>query len=91
MNLSKLPSSHGDSPVFQTPKDVAPDDAAARDVTERNLNSDNLAERQEALLDEANELTFPASDPIAVPTLSKLMEESRGPWRALCAPSTQQR
>ena len=88
MNLSQLPSSPGDSPVFQTPKDVDPNDAAARDVTERNVNSDNPAERQEALLDEANELTFPASDPIAVPSLNKLIEESHRAWHALCVPST---
>ena len=79
MNMSKLPSSPGDSPVFQTPKDVTPGDAAARDVTERHVNSGTPDERQGALLDEANELTFPASDPIAVPPLNKLIEQSRGP------------
>lgn len=77
VELSKLPSSLGNSPVSQTPKDVQPGDAAARDVTERKVNSDNPAERQEALLDEASELSFPASDPIAVPTMDQIIKETR--------------
>lgn len=76
VDLSKFPSSPGDSPVVQTPKDVQPGDAAARDVTQRNVNSDDPAERQEALLDEAGELSFPASDPIAVPSISKITEKT---------------
>jgi hypothetical protein len=74
MDVSQFPSSPGDSPVVQTPKDVQPGDAAARDVTQRNLNADNPAERQEALLDEASELSFPASDPIAVPVVPLISE-----------------
>lgn len=62
-----LSSSPGDMPVSVTPKDVTPDEAAARDITERKLNSDDLDEREEALLDEASDLSFPASDPISVP------------------------
>jgi hypothetical protein len=60
-------SSPGDMPLSVTPKDVSPDEAAARDFTERKLNSDDLDEREEALLDEASDLSFPASDPISVP------------------------
>jgi hypothetical protein len=71
VDFSQFPSSPGDSPVMQTPKDVNPEDAAARDVTERKIYSNNPAERLEALLDEANDLSFPASDPIAV----------SGPWK----------
>jgi hypothetical protein len=61
-------SSPGDSSVSATPKDVWPGQAAAKDVTERKTYSDNQDERQEALLDEAIDLTFPASDPISVPS-----------------------
>jgi hypothetical protein len=61
-------SSQGDSPVEVTPKDVTPDDASWRDRTERKIASDNTEEREDALLDEAVDLTFPASDPIAIPT-----------------------
>lgn len=61
-------SSHGDSPVDMVPKEVSPDDAAWRDRTERKLCSDDEDERQEALTDEAIDLTFPASDPPAIPT-----------------------
>lgn len=61
-------SSQGDSPVEVTPKDVTPDDASWRDRTERKIASNNTEEREDALLDEAVDLTFPASDPIAIPT-----------------------
>jgi hypothetical protein len=61
-------SSFGNAAVSVTPKDVSPDVAAARDVIERKTASDNLDERQEALLDEAIDLSFPASDPISVPS-----------------------
>jgi len=53
------------SPV-ETPKDVTPQDAASRDVTERNITSTDPDEKQQELLDDAVELTFPASDPVPV-------------------------
>lgn len=59
-------SSHGDQSASQTPKDVSPQDAAARDVTDRKTCSSDPDERQQELLDDAVELTFPASDPVAV-------------------------
>jgi len=62
----KEKSSHGDHSASQTPKDVSPQDAAARDVTERNTRSSDPEERQQELLDDAVELTFPASDPVSV-------------------------
>ncbi len=61
-------SSHGKESKSVTPKDVSPQDATARDVTERKLQSDNPDEKQEELLDDAVDMTFPASDPIAIPT-----------------------
>jgi hypothetical protein len=61
-------SSHGDSPVEVTPKDITPDDASWADRTERKIASGDKDERHEALHDEAVDLTFPASDPIAIPT-----------------------
>lgn len=72
VDVSKLPSSHGDSSVVQTPKDVAPHEAAAKDVTHRNVTSDDPAEKEEAMLDDAIDLTFPASDPIAAPSITKV-------------------
>lgn len=72
VDVSKMPASHGDASVVETPKDVAPHDAAARDLTERNVTSDNPAEREEALLDDAIDLSFPASDPIAVPSITRV-------------------
>jgi hypothetical protein len=67
-------SSHGDHSASVTPKDVSPQDAAHRDVTERNIASKDLEEKAQALLDEAIENTFPASDPIAVPTFEEALE-----------------
>ncbi len=49
-----------------TPKDVEPDKASAKDVIERHLDSRDPDERQQELLDDAIDLTFPASDPLAV-------------------------
>jgi hypothetical protein len=59
-------SSPGTNSPVETPKDVAPQDASAKDVTERNITCADPDEREEALLDDAVELTFPASDPLAV-------------------------
>jgi|GEM_PF-2097299 len=59
-------SSFGTNSPSVTPKDVSPQDAAARDVIERKTTSVDPEEREEELLDDAVELTFPASDPLAV-------------------------
>lgn len=67
-------SSHGIQSPSVTPKDLAPEDAASRDVTEQKLHSDDLEERAQALLDEAIEETFPASDPISIPTFEEALE-----------------
>ena len=61
----KETSSHGINSASQTPKDVSPQDAASRDVTERKMCSDDPEEKEQELLDDAVELTFPASDPLA--------------------------
>ncbi|TCS35130.1 hypothetical protein EDC30_11143 [Paucimonas lemoignei] len=62
----KEKSSHGDASLSVTPKDVSPQDATSRDVVARNVDSDDPEEKEEAQLDDAVELTFPASDPVAV-------------------------
>ena len=62
------PSSQGDDSKSVTPKDVSPQDASARDVTERKTRSDDPDEKEQEQLDDAVEMTFPASDPIAIPT-----------------------
>lgn len=67
-----LPSSQGDSPIGVTPMDVSPDDASARDTMERALCSENAEEHDEAALDEAVDLTFPASDPIAPSSVTRI-------------------
>ena len=58
-------ASHGDNSASVTPKDIDADHASARDVTERQTASADEHEKEEELLDDAVELTFPASDPIA--------------------------
>jgi hypothetical protein len=60
-----LPSSPGTHSPSVTPKDVSKQDAASKDVTERHL-SPKEEEHEEELLDDAVDLTFPASDPIAI-------------------------
>lgn len=59
-------SSPGTNSASVTPKDVAPQDASAKDVIERKTDSPDPDEKEEELLDDAVELTFPASDPVAV-------------------------
>lgn len=61
-------ASPGDNSPSVTPKDVSADAATAQDLTERKTCSDNVDEQEEELLDDAVELTFPASDPIAIPS-----------------------
>jgi hypothetical protein len=61
-------SSHGINSPSVTPKDVSPHDASAKDVTERKTACDDPEERQQEMLDDAVDMTFPASDPIAIPT-----------------------
>jgi len=65
-------TSQGDNSAAQTPKDVVPGQAAARDVTERKIASKNRAEREEALIDESSDLSFPASDPPAVGVVERI-------------------
>jgi len=59
-------SSPGINSAAETPKDVMAGDASARDVIERKIASPDADEKEEAQLDDAVELTFPASDPVAV-------------------------
>lgn len=65
MHSSSLPSSQGDSPKEMVPKDISPKDATWADLSERKIASSDPQEHEEALLDEAVEETFPASDPVA--------------------------
>lgn len=57
-------TSHGTHSHSVTPKDVAPQDVASRDVKERNVMSADPEEKEQELLDDAVEQTFPASDPL---------------------------
>ena len=56
-------TSSGDTSLSVTPKDVDSKHASSRDVFERHLNAENADERQQDLLDDAIDLSFPASDP----------------------------
>lgn len=65
-----LPSSQGDSPQEVTPKDITPEHASWNDVIARQVapggtHYGQAAQRQESLIDEAVEQSFPASDPPA--------------------------
>jgi hypothetical protein len=70
-------SSQGDDSKSVTPADVASSTAAARDVKERKTASADPDERQEEMLDDAVEMTFPASDPIAIPDPDKAERAER--------------
>lgn len=61
-------STFGDHSRFEKPRDVALQDAAARALSEQNISASDGDKHDEALLDDAVEMTFPASDPIAVKT-----------------------
>jgi len=70
-------ASPGDNSPSVTPKDVCAEDASSKDVTERKIASSDAAEREEELLDDAVDMTFPASDPIAIPTPDKNREKGK--------------
>lgn len=74
---STSPSSQGDSPVEMTPLDASPENATWKDRTQRNLQSDDAEERADALLDEASDLSFPASDPIAVNSITRIEKKAK--------------
>lgn len=61
----RRPSSHGLASRVMTPKDISPEDASWADRQERDIHAEDCEQRQEALLDDAIELSFPASDPVA--------------------------
>ena len=69
-------SSQGDSPVDIIPKDVSPDNASWKDRTVRQIHSENKDEKVDALLDEASDLSFPASDPIAVSAITRIEKKT---------------
>jgi hypothetical protein len=71
-------SSHGINSAVVTPKDVDPQDAAAKDMVERKITSPDPHEKQEELLDDGVELTFPASDPLPLTGGITRVEAPRG-------------
>lgn len=70
-------SSQGNDSKSVTPKDVSSQDASYRDVTERKTCSEDPDEREQELLDDAVDMTFPASDPIAIPIPDRELERRR--------------
>ncbi len=75
--------SHEDNPVSITPKDVEPGDASAQDQIARRTDSPDADERQQAQLDDANDLSFPASDPTSVAGGITRIEKSPQPPAAV--------
>lgn len=75
-------SSPGDSPVEMTPLDVSPENATWKDRTQRNVHSEDQEERADAMLDEASDLSFPASDPIAVSSISRIEKKPKAGTRS---------
>jgi len=71
-----LTSSPGDSPADIVPREITPNHATWKDRTERNIYSEDTEEKVDALLDEASDLSFPASDPIAVGSISRIEKKS---------------
>ncbi|MES2831170.1 MAG: hypothetical protein V4695_04170 [Pseudomonadota bacterium] len=59
-----LPSSPGNDSAVVTPNDNGDTHMPSKNVKKRNVTSDDPDEKQEAQLDDAIELTFPASDPL---------------------------
>ena len=75
--------SPGTQSISETPKDLAPEDAASQDLTERCQGLDDLEQMAQAMLDEAVEETFPASDPIAVPTFEEMLAVAKARQEAM--------
>jgi len=65
LHASGLPSSLGDSPQKMIPKEMAPQDISWADLHAHEVTSDTQLVHDEAMLDEAIEESFPASDPVA--------------------------
>lgn len=65
-------SSFGDDSESVTPKDVEPDQATAKDTVKRNVRSRDPDEKMEAQLDDAVDMTFPASDPPAIGSITRI-------------------
>lgn len=70
-------SSPGTHSPSVTPKDVCAEDASSKDVKERKIASPDPDEREEELLDDAVDMTFPASDPIAIPVPGRSHDAGR--------------
>ncbi|HEY4541791.1 MAG TPA: hypothetical protein VIG66_05390, partial [Noviherbaspirillum sp.] len=62
-----MKSSPGNESRSVTAKDAGSQTAAAKDRKERKIASEDQDERIEEQLDDAVDMTFPASDPIAIP------------------------
>ncbi len=63
---TERPGSPGNDSLSVTPKDVGPGDATAKDLVSRHTTSPDPEEKQQELLDDAIEQSFPASDPPSV-------------------------
>ncbi len=75
---TERPVTAGDNSLSVTPKDVKSDGAAAHDVVARHLDSLDPDEKQQELLDDAIELSFPASDPPSVGGITRIEKPAQG-------------
>ena len=73
----QLPSSPGINSASVTPKDVSAQDATSRDIVERHIATGPVSEHMDELLDDAVDLTFPASDPIAISSPTRINPAGR--------------
>jgi hypothetical protein len=64
LNSKKLPSSHGENSAMATPNETDSEQATAGNLVERKITQASAGDKEEELLDDAIELTFPASDPV---------------------------
>jgi len=87
-NQAQPPASPGDTSASVTPKDVPRDCARAHEVAIRPTASPDPEIREEALLDEGIDLTFPASDPVAIPTPQEVQRHSEGHHQPTSATAT---
>jgi hypothetical protein len=58
-------------------RDIPPDSTLQDQEERAKCEADDIEKREEALLDEAIELTFPASDPISVPSYAEACQRSK--------------
>lgn len=65
-NSANLPTSFGKNSQSVTPKDISSNAVSSKDVVERKMTSPDPEEKLQERLDDAIEMTFPASDSLVL-------------------------